>query len=160
MYTPDSEPMSAAASVRITRVIWMALLVSVLIYGVVIWFVSQEWSATSGSEEILGHPVLLPLAIAAIATLAMSFFIPTIMLRQGSPSRTPMSPISELAVPDRVRTAFIIQWALLEAVAIYGLVASFLIQDLRPFLVFAGVAIVGLLLAFPSEGRIRGASGG
>jgi hypothetical protein len=48
----------------------------------------------------------------------------------------------------------IIQWALIESVAIYGLVGSFLKQDLRPFYAAAAIALAAYIVTFPTEERL------
>ena len=117
-------------------VIWGALLASIAIYCGLVVMLSQSWESPSGDPT--SNPVVLALAAAALGSLVVSFAIPARLL---SVERS----------EGRVRTAYVIRWALLESVAIYGLLAAMLTRDVRIFYAFGAVAVAGMLLAFPSE---------
>lgn len=127
----------------ILKVIWVALVTCVLIYGAVLWQIAVTWGETEPqSIELLGaNPYVLVLALIALISMAMAFTIPNVMMRGRE------------LTPDVIRVRSIVQWALIETVAIYGLVAGFIVQDARVFVAFGSVAILGFLLTFPSAER-------
>lgn len=124
----------------VLRIIWMALLICVLIYGAVLWAIAGTWEKTEprSMEQLAANPILLVLALTALISMVMAFTIPNMLMRGREPT------------PDVIRARSIVQWALIESVAIDGLVGAFIVQDARVFLAFASVAILGFLLRFPS----------
>ena len=121
-------------------VIWGALLASIAIYCGVVVMLSQSWEAPSSDST--SNPIVLALAAAALGSLVVSFVIPARLL---SVDRS----------ESRVRTAYVVRWALLESIAIYGIVAAMLTQDVRPFYGFAAVSVAAMLLAFPSSDNLN-----
>ncbi len=135
--TPDG-------SARILKIIWGALVISVMIYGLIVFMMSRVWAAVPKEwQELTSNPILIALAIAAMATLVMAFLIfPALQARRSDQS------IAAL------RQRFIVQWSLIESVAVYGVVGTFMTQDPRVFAVFVTVAIAAFLLAFPTAERM------
>lgn len=127
----------------ILKIIWVALLICVLIYGAVLWQIAVTWSETEprSIEQLGANPFVLVLALMALISMAMAFTIPNLMMRGRE------------LTPDVIRVRSIVQWALIETVAIYGLVGAFIVQDARVFVAFGSVAILGFLLTFPSSER-------
>ena len=121
------------------RIIWFAMVITLAIYGAILMTLNRTWEGVQRSPaEILHAPLVLPLAGAAIGTLVLAFVFPPVMRRRGIP----------------VRSSMIMQWTLIEAVAIYGLIASFLVQDLRPYYAGGAVALAAFLATFPTEDRM------
>ena len=129
---------------KILRIIWASLVLTLLIYGVILMTLANAWGAPERSlEDILRSPFVLVLGVAGLASLTMAFVLPAGILRRNA------------AVPNIERTACVIQWALIESVAIYGVLASFILQDVRPFLGFAAVALAAFVMTFPTEEKLR-----
>lgn len=126
------------------RIIWLALIVTVLIYGVVLWQIAvmREKTEPQSIEQLAANPIVLVLALMAVLSMVMAFTIPNMLVRGRE------------LTPELIRVRSIVQWALIETVAIYGLVAGFIVQDARIFVAFASVAILGFLLTFPSAERM------
>lgn len=127
----------------ILKIIWVALILCVLIYAALLWQMTIAWGETEprSIEQLAANPFVLVLALMALISMAMAFTIPNLMMR-GS-ART----------SDVIRVRSIVQWALVETVAIYGLVGAIVVQDARVFIAFGSVAILGFLLTFPSAER-------
>lgn len=127
----------------VLKIIWMSLLFCVAIYGGILWQLSTMWEKTEprSLEELAASPVVLALSVAALTSIVLAFSIPN-MLMQGRP-----------LTPEVLRARSIVRWALIESVAIYGLLGAFVMQDLRVFIALGGVAILGFLLSFPSDER-------
>lgn len=151
---PNTEPLTRAATLRLLRIIWASLVVSVAIYGFLLLMTGRSWPAADRPvEELLQDPMVMVLAVGAIGALAMAFVMPRLIFRRGKPElRTPASP--HAPVSPAVRPRFIVQWALMESVAILGLIGAFVIQDMRVFVPFGAAAALALLLAFPTEERV------
>ena len=115
------------------RIIWFALLASVLIYGFLIWFVVGP-SAVDLKVELL-QPFMLIVYGIALVTYVAAFLFSGALARRGLPRQTTL----------------IVKLAMLEAVAIYGLVGGFLARDARLFVPTAALALVGMLRSFPLE---------
>lgn len=130
-------------SARILKILWGSLVASVLIYGILVFMISQIWVAVPRNiQSLMSNPILMALTVAAMASLVMAFLIfPAIHAKRRDQSVITM------------RQRFIVQWALIESVAIYGLVGTFLTQDPRVFVAFAIAAIAAFLLAFPTAER-------
>ena len=126
------------AEVRTVRIIWFAMVVTLAMYGVILAAMQRSWEITERTAaELLHAPLVLPLAAVALGTLVMAFVMPAVLRKRGVPMRTWM----------------IVQWALIEAVAIYGLMASFLVRDLRPYYVAGAIALVAYIATFPTDER-------
>lgn len=115
------------------RIIWFALLISVLIYGFVVWFVVGP-SAVDLKVELL-QPFMLVVYAVAIVTYVAAFVFSGTLARRGTPGETTL----------------IVKLAMLEAVAIYGLLGAFLAHDARLFVPTAALSLVGMLRSFPLE---------
>lgn len=128
----------------VLKIIWMALLICVAIYGAVLWQIAVTWEKTEpqSMEQLAANPIVLVLALMALLSLVMAFTIPNMMMRGR-----------ELTA-DTIRVRSIVQWALIESVAIYGLVGAFIVQDARIFIAFGSVAILAFLLTTPSAERM------
>ena len=118
-------------------VIWAALLVSIAIYAGIIVMMSQTWEPKTGNP-LQANPIVLILGAAAVGSLLMAFVVPAQMLTEDKGF-------------ERIRSAYVIRWALIESVAIYGVTGAFLTLDPRVFFVGGAVAVAAMLLAFPSE---------
>ena len=114
--------------------IWIALLMSVVIYGVVAFAVVP---AGDGSivARILGDPILIALHVIGFMMVTMSAVMFATLSRRAGPKQT----------------AFIIRWAMTESAAVLGLIAAFFGNDARLFFPLGVLAVAGMLIAFPTR---------
>jgi hypothetical protein len=128
----------------VLKIIWMALLACVAIYGGVLWQMAAMWEKPErlSMQQLAANPIVLVLALMGLLSLVMAFTIPNMMMRGHELTQ------------DTIRVRSIVQWALIETVAIYGLVGAIITRDPRIFIAFGSVAILGFLLTFPSAERM------
>jgi F0F1-type ATP synthase membrane subunit c/vacuolar-type H+-ATPase subunit K len=125
---------------RQLRIIWASLAFCVLLYGAIIMMLSPNWPPPqSDMQPLMSNPILIALGFAALGSLVLAFVIlPRLPLQASNPD-------------NAQRQRSIVRWALIESVAIYGLVGSFLMQDIRVFALFGLVSIVGFVATFPRD---------
>jgi hypothetical protein len=158
------------------RVLWIAFVVATLIYGFVAWM-------SAGSPDrpyvdrgpLLADPLLVALALAALAAAIAERVVPPLML---TPDRRRAAAESDLviqlarntrldpadiaaitALPESEQRAFklygpwqtamIVRWACSEVIALCGLILAFLRHDPGLFVPFGAVSLLLLLLAKP-----------
>lgn len=142
------------ASIRLLRIIWMAMVVSVLLYGFVAWMMTGGGEAGLPVERTIQQPTVQILYGLGVVMFILSSVLPRIVLRgRGEGLHHGRPPVS--AVPNEIRVALIIRFAALESVAIFGLVCAFIFHDARLFVPPASLSLVGFLMAFPSESLIQ-----
>lgn len=98
---------------------------------------------------------VLALIIAGVAVLFSAFFIPSLLLGRGAGEQSGMRVTPAYAVSSRVRRALITRFALIEGSALFGLIAAFLGQSAQLYLPLAALALLAMLLSFPSDSLIR-----
>ncbi len=150
-----SETVSAEASVRLVRVIWLALVVSICIYAVVI-FIALRQPPAEPFGAALSKPFIIALHVAALGILLCAFVVPPVLLRDANSSAAPRlaGPHPTRAVGPRTRRALIVRWTFIEWVAVFGLLAAFISRDPRLFLPLGGLAIVSLVLTYPTDSAL------
>ena len=144
--------------VRTVRVIWFALMMTLVIYAIICFTVLRP-ATTAPLEETFRNPIVIALHVVAIADLLMSFIMPrNILRRNASAPRAPQYPSVDPVVTPAIRTAMILRWALIECVAIFGLLAAFMVHDSRVFLPLLAVSAAAMLMAYPSDNALRDAA--
>lgn len=140
---------SAADSQNLVpKILKLAMIAATVFYPIVAVIVVQanESPDTAIPEE--PGPYLLAVAIAAVVMLVLSFWLPGVIvsdaklessIRAGDP-KTPVQSCRGLLF-----TGFVIRLAFLEAVAIFGLMLSFILWDAKYAVGFAVVAAVFML---------------
>jgi hypothetical protein len=111
------------------RVIFFAIIVSTVVYAVVVWAATDQRIAAQSLEDELRSPVTLGLYAAAVVMFIMAFVVPTRIPRRSA--------------------RYIARWAMLESVAVFGLVDALIFNDWRLYLPPWIVALIGLSRAFP-----------
>jgi hypothetical protein len=147
-----TEVSSQPVTVRTVRIIWLALLLSVLIYGV-LGVIGVQEPTDASFESAFSNPVVIGLHVAGLGAFFMAFVMSSLLLRRPSMS-PPMAPINRDIVPPRTRIALIVRWTLMEASAIFGLLAAFLARDPRLFVPLGALAVIGILASYPSENTL------
>ena len=120
------------------RLIWLAFLAAPVVYGVV-----AGVAIAAQPDRPWPMPLTAIFALLALVSAVAGFFWPGFVQRHGISSRPRTGPD-----PDPYRTAMITRWACFEAVAIYGVVLSFVSAQLLPTVVGAVVALA-LIAASP-----------
>lgn len=145
-------------------VIWGAFLAS---QGMIV-LVSQTamTGLPSAPDRIEELPVSMPPAASAIGhipewifyaaagvSLLMAFAIPRLLLKRVKPG---FGADGRLAGETARKTlsAWIVRWILLEAITLIGFLDAMLSAEPSAIYPFAGVALVGFLLSYPSERKI------
>jgi hypothetical protein len=109
------------------RFLWFGLVFSTLLYGIVAY-------ATQRNYRLQPIEMLLrrPLVIIVYAAVVVIFF-------------------AAIAITSRTMQRFIVQLALLDSVAILGLLAAMLARDWRIYLPAWLLALIGFIRIFPGE---------
>ncbi len=119
------------------RVVWIAFVGAVLVYGVLgLVFAGSTDAAVSARETGSGIPAWLWPVLGAGA-LVMGIFSPRIAVATGGGE--PMTPMSR----------DIVTWAASEAVAVIGLVSVFLGQPREWLVIYCAASVVLLVLHRP-----------
>jgi hypothetical protein len=130
--------------VRSLRVVWIALVNSILIYLALAFFVIRPETPKRVGEAI-GELQVQVLYGLGLLMLVLSAIIPRILLRAEN-GRVSM---------ERIKVALTVRWALVESVAVFGLLAAFVSQSPGLFAPMGVIALTALLLAFPTDSLIE-----
>ena len=114
-------------------IIWMALFSSIFIYAGVTFMVPVE-------QKELELPFLVVLSATGVFAIVASQFFPKLL-----------KPKDESAIP----TMLILEWALIEACTLNGLVLFFLSGDQMVFVPFLVVSVLAMGLAAPNERKLE-----
>jgi len=137
---------------RTLPIIWVALLMSVAIYGAIAWIAARGRAVEPGSG--FSNLLVIVLCAAALGTLVASLVVSRIVASSGD-ARTPNAPSAYRPITHAAQNAIVIRWAMTEAVAIFGLVGAFVTGDWVVFVPFGVVGFFGILLAAPTDDRLR-----
>jgi len=133
--------------------IWASMIFSIAIYGVISRVAVPQQNRQPISEA-LKEPVVLVLYAVAVLSFLMGIWIPRMLVKTSQPGLMP-----DASLTPRLMPAFIVQFAIFESIAIYGLLAAFLQQDWRLFMGPAALSVAGFLIAAPTAERIRNIAG-
>ena len=130
---------------RTGRYVWYAFLVTPFVYVGVAYLLMQ------GRQEGPVPPFSLPTLRIALLCVAIFCFFGAFWLRHHAASRG----LGDPRLPaGPVLPAFIFPWAVLEAIALFGLILVVLGGRMTDAITFAAIAFVGLL-RMPPEGQGR-----
>jgi hypothetical protein len=139
----------------VARIIWLAIAMSVVIYGIVA-FVATPRSEPRAFAELFRQPLVLILHAAGFAMFVTAFVLPSVLLSLArTKAKSTPQPTTEIRITSETMRALIIRFALLEAPAILGLVAAFLSIDWRLVLPLGLLSLAGLLVSYPGEDMLR-----
>lgn len=134
---------------RVARILYTALFVSLVAYAGLAHLLVRAARRGGPDAPAPADPQTALPALVGIG-LVLAGAIPLVRRR--------LLPAGGVAVPDEAQAmralaryvaAQVVGWALCEAIAVCGLVASALLHDVRPFYGFAAVAAAGLALTPP-----------
>jgi hypothetical protein len=146
------------ADVRLIRVIWLALLTSIFMYGVVIYVTAGRTDQSQPIQAAFSNPIILVLHAMGAGMFILAFIVPSIVLRRLSANehvRAPVAAAPSVSACPRVRVVLIMKWALIESAAVVGLMAAFIAIDPRLFLPLGGLAVLGMLITYPSDSVLQ-----
>jgi hypothetical protein len=123
-----------AVPLRITRIIWAALLFAVLIYCLIAFMMGQRNAGVPFASEF-HDPFAQIIYAVAVVTFGVAFFMRGWMRDHGRPAHL----------------YNIVTWALLESVTIYGLVLAMIKFDWRLIAAPAMLTVAGFVLTFPRD---------
>jgi hypothetical protein len=106
--------------------IWGALLLSLGTYAYVLFTLSKQWESPFDFTQ---HEFFYPLLGVSFIIALVSYFLPNLM-EKNIRSNKPEDILKKLL------TVNIIRWALVESIAVFGFVLSFLCQSMDAFLYF------------------------
>ena len=134
---------------RTLTIIWLALLISQLLFAVVIFFAKPQVFRFDFSKPLLGENAMMTImfAVLAISNLGLSFVL----------SRKYISQAITEQKTELVQTATILGCALCEAISLFGVVMAFAFSYQYFFLWFA-LGILGTILHFPKRDNLIAAS--
>lgn len=132
---------------RVTQLIACALMAAMVPYAAVAWLAVSQSTVAPTAERMPDNAGILRLALAAISapTLVAAVAWPALFGR--------FVPVTEPGA--RFRTFLLIQYALAESVAIYGLVVALAMKEVMNFAYFALPALAVMVWLFPSRGRFQ-----
>ena len=133
---------------RTTAIVWLAMLLSVVMYAFVVESIHRGWIDSGQPAETLNgdqiHLILLGLSV-------LSFFlagaVKSVMLRGLDATTQGESVPAEAG--RRLQGATIVAAAISESIAIMGLVEYMLIRRHGSFYLFAALALIGFMIHAP-----------
>ena len=127
------------------KIIWFALLMSIAVYVFLAFVVAgQEEELRKSFWEAFELPIVQILYVLAAMTTFAAFFVPN-LVRPKRPAQGSLAPLMPM---------MIVQWALLEAMTIFGLVAAFISHAPEVIVPAVVVTLAGFFLTFPSDDRL------
>lgn len=138
---PNDQQANIELRIRTLRTLWMALLLSIVVYYVLTIFVKP-------SGEAVPNPTLsLALLLAGIATTLVSFLVKNRLLSRA---------VEQQQVPW-VQQAYVAGWAINEVAALLGMLDFFVTGHRHYYFLFI-IAFCGLLLHFPRREAVVNAA--
>ena len=134
--------------IRLINLIAIALVASVLVYMVIAWVVAPTVAEEGGDADFIQMMAAI-LAIVSLGHLVAAQMLFAIRVRAAEKLPTPEQRLGSY------RVAVILSFALREAVAVYGLILSFLSGDARWALGFGAVAAISMLLGWPKRSAME-----
>jgi len=143
----------ANAALRVSRILWFALLASMAIYVVIANVIVSAPGSKVPMPELATAPASQPLFFVLVFMGVMELAMGNFMRARMMPARrkTDTSPRDVDRALGRLRVAQIIGWAFCEAVAINGLILTMLSHDMAFSLGFTAVGALAMVLQAPSE---------
>ena len=138
-------PPSTEQFIRLINIIAAAIVASVFVYMVIAWVVAPTLAEESRDPGLV-QTLAAILAVVSLGHLVAAQILFAIRVRAAEKLPTPEQRLGSY------RAAIILSFALREAVAVYGLILSFLSGDARWCLGFGAVAVVSMLLGWPNRG--------
>lgn len=130
---------------NIQPIIWFALVMSTAVYVALAWLSVGARSGKTLGEAVGVMPVPVLYGMAAMMFVA-AFAAARFLAPRSEFSHSAASEMQEA----KLKTARIVQWALLESVCIFGLMAAFMLQTWTLVLPPFALSLAGFVMTFPS----------
>ncbi len=144
----QSTKLAPGQMLLIPRIVWACMLISIGVYGIALSMMVSQAMPEEAVSHFLQHNLFIPLAAAAFGSLCMSIVLPKILAQRVTRITAP-SERQGLGLP--YFAPFVIRLALIESVAIYGLVLGFITHNMSPFYLFGAVAMGIMLANYPKN---------
>ena len=142
MNTPNpSDPGNIELRLRTMRILWIAMVMSILIYCAFTSFVKRR------PEPAPNRTLSLAFLIAGASTTLISFVIKSTLLKKAAQQQ-------QVAL---VQQAYIVTWAITEVAALLGMLDFFVTGNPKFYALFI-ISALGMLLHFPSRDAVLNAS--
>jgi F0F1-type ATP synthase membrane subunit c/vacuolar-type H+-ATPase subunit K len=141
------DPVTAAQRIQVPRIIHLALMASVGIYGFIGWTLTKQPLTTAVPPPQLWW-------VFAALVLGETALLPILRPRLFPTEATP--PKERL---QKLFSASILTWALCESMAIFGLVGVMLTHELNWFWGFLAASLVNFVLYAPREEQFQNLDG-
>lgn len=112
---------------RNLQIIYVALLMSTLIYGVVVWATTRAVAPGKSLSDELHQPITIAMYSAAAGTFLAAMIV-------------------------RSRKVLMVRWTMLDAGCIFGVIAAFVLGDWRLYIAPWTLALIGFISLYP---RVR-----
>ncbi|GEM_PF-2264627 len=134
------------------RMIWIGMMFSVAIYLGLGYLLPTLGVLPETGVDL---PAITSTVLMAVGII---WAVAGVLIAGGKP---PILKITEGDNPDavmgKVFTGMVISWALCGSAGVMGLAIFFIFRSFQDLLILCIVAILGLLFAFPSEGKFKSA---
>jgi hypothetical protein len=142
-------------SFSILRIIWLAMLGTLIVYLFICYQFGNQIQQPPGSQYPLATLRNIFFGLAAV-TLLISHFLRRFMLtgRSGSSATTPSkspSPSDLSPILGKYATALIISLALSESIGIFGLVLFILGDSYQTLYIFVGISAIAMFFYRPKK---------
>lgn len=128
------------------RIVWGALVLSTFMYYSIL--VQKGTGAPTGDGDLM----ILPLSIVAAVVFILSFVVPEFILK--AQARRLQRPLELQKLVSISLVPLVIRMAFAESVCIFGLLLG-LRNGIQYFYPFWAASLLSMLLAFPSEAKLR-----
>jgi hypothetical protein len=149
----------AAAVLQTARIIHFAMMVSVVLYGVVLWQVAKSAPPpTHGAHAAQSAPMAIQYGLLVVCA-AMGAGLMTMGTTQIARARRSGDPHNLIA---RLQTPMIVRLAGAEVVALGGFAGTFMSQmtNFIPYFVGAPIALIAMAVFFPRANFFQGGEPG
>lgn len=130
---------------NVQPIIWFALVMSIVIYVFIAWMAVGPKAQRPFAEAIgiMPVPVLYAMGLMMfVAAFAAGRFL--------APKNEFPTPGTAGEAEAKLRTSRIVQWAMLESVCIFGLMAAFILETWTLVLPPFALSLAGFVMTFPS----------
>ena len=137
---------------RMNMILHLALVVAIPFYLVVAFAVTGAGEREPAMEPQVLRVLTIGLAVLSLTMLGLGWLMPRLLIRQDRLEQLMVAAAERGEEPLRAallgaRPPYIVRLAMLESIAIFGLVLTFLSGDLSSFYPFGVVAVVAMIAA-------------
>lgn len=115
---------------------------------------APDLSASQAPASAMGAIPEWVFVVAAVASLLLAYFIPQFLLKKSKPAFGANGEVTSESM-QKILPAWLVRWALIESVTLFGFLNSMLNANPRAIYPFAGAALIGFMLSFPNERKLK-----